>query len=346
MRKILLGSIFIFGLTLLVLSVLHRCRGWFSFFSDQAYWATGLTFGFVGLKFLGHNLIPLAARATYIQWFSGHRALAVGCSGVIVTFAFGTAAKCFHWGIEAYGWQRVWGAWWILSWAIALPIIFLGIHEGCRSTHSKTSAETPVNNGIPMAPFCRTVIASWEFWMLSIGVTMQLLIANGISLHIVDIHRELRPRVQHVFDIFIPIGIIGACSGPILGGLLDKISMKYGLLALYALQATILGSFLMTSEKESLWAFIPSMGLSWSLYGILLTASWSRFVTHSYQGRTLGWVYAQTMLGSAIGPWIFSFSHLKWGSYLPTIKWLMMGIGAMMALTISFVKKETLVPKA
>jgi MFS family permease len=346
MRKVLLLSVFTFGLTFLMLSTLSRYRVKFPTISDKAYWSMGLIGGFTGLKFLGHNLIPLASRAIYIQWFPGHRALAVGCSGVIVTLISGFAAKFFHWGIETYGWQRVWGSWWILSWVCILPVIFFGIYEleSPASVCSGTLATSPPNGEALPASFFRTVVASWEFWMLSMGVTMQLLIANGISFHVVDIYREFRPEFQHVFDIFIPIGMIGAFSGPLWGGLLDRISMKWGLLTLYALQLAILGSFLLPM-REGCLIFVPAMGFSWSLYGILLTASWPRFVPHFYRGCTSGWVYTQTMLGGALGPWLLSFSHLKWGGYLPAMKWLMLWLFVVMAMTVFFVKREILAPQ-
>jgi MFS family permease len=346
MRKVLLVSVFTFGLTFLMLSALSHYRVRFSIISDKAYWFVGLIGGFTGLKFLGHNLIPLASRAIYIQWFPGHRALAVGCSGIIVTLISGFAAKFFHWGIEAYGWQWVWGSWWILSWVGVLPVVFFGIYESESpvNAHLKTSADSLPDAGISPASFVRTVVASWEFWMLSMGVTMQLLIANGISFHIVDVYREFRPEFRHVFDIFIPVGMIGAFSGPFWGWLLDRISMKWGLLILYALQLAILGSFLVPVEISYL-IFVPAMGFSWSLYGILLTASWPRFVPYSYRGRTSGWVYTQTMLGGAIGPWLLSFSHLRWGGYLPAMKWLMLWLLVVMVMTVFFVKREILAPK-
>jgi MFS family permease len=346
MRKVLLVSVFAFGLTFLILSVLSRYRAMFSIVSDRVYWFVGLIGGFTGLKFLGHNLIPLISRAIYMQWFPGHRALAVGCSGVIVTLFSGFAAKFFHWGIETYGWQRVWGSWWILCWMCVLPIVFFGIYESKFSINacSECSIVSPPNGGAFSASFFRTVMASWEFWMLSMGVTMQLLIANGISFHIVDICRELRPGIQNIFDIFVPIGIIGAGSGPLWGWLLDKISMKWGLLVLYTLQFAILGSFIAPVERDSRLLFITAMGFSWSLYGILLTASWPRFVPYFYQGRTSGWVYSLAMLGGALGPWLLSFSHLKWGNYLPMMRCLMLWLLVAMAMTIFFVKKEILAP--
>ncbi|MDR2420109.1 MAG: MFS transporter [Puniceicoccales bacterium] len=346
MRRVLLEAALAFGATFGILSALPYGRRYFSALGDRTYWFTGLTVGFIGLKFLGHNLIPLAARAIYVQWFPGHKALAVGCSGLITTFVFGFAAKCFDWGIASYGWPRVWGVWCFLSWLILLPIIFFGIHENSPLTLAEISRSSPINDTPASASFFRTVIASWEFWMLSMGVTVQLLIANGISFHIVDIYGELHPQFQHVFNVFIPIGIIGALSGPLLGCLCDAISLKYGLFMLQALQLAILSSFFITHERWSFCVFAMTMGMSWSLYGILLTTSWSRFVAKPYQGRTLGWVYAQTMLGSAAGPWLFSASHLVWDTYRPMMQYLILGIVTMMALTITFVKRETLAPRA
>ncbi|MDR3143648.1 MAG: MFS transporter [Puniceicoccales bacterium] len=346
MRRVLLGSFFAFGLVLLLLSGLplgYRC---FSAIGHKLYWGVGLALGFAGLKFLGHNLIPLSSRAIYIQWFPGHRSLAVGCSGLLVTFFFGLAAKSFDWGIGRYGWQWVWGAWGLLSWFLVLPVIFLGLRERGHGVSSKSPSVPSAEGQAPAASFFQTVVASWEFWMLSFGVTLQLLIAHGISLHIVDIYRELRPEFQRVFDIFIPIGIIGALSGFLWGCLLDRISMKHGLLLLYALQFTLLGSFFIPSMKASSAFFVLAMGSSWSLYGILLTAAWPRFVPVSYQGRTWGWVYAQAMLGSAAGPWIFSASRLHGGSYLPAMRWLMFSVVTLAVLSFCCVRREVLAPKA
>jgi hypothetical protein len=342
MRRVLLKATFAFGATFLVLSTLLHGRSYFPAINDKVYWFIGLTIGFMGLKFLGHNLIPLAARAIYIQWFPGHKALAVGCSSLITAFAFGFAAKFFHWSIAFCGWSQVWGAWCLLSWFILLPVIFFGIYENSISIHSKVSPLPQMAD--TCRSFFRTIIASWEFWMLSMGVTTQLLIANGISFHIIDIYGEWHPQFQQVFDVFIPIGIIGALGGPLWGYWCDKVSMKYGLLMLYALQLAILGAFFLLPGRWSLGIFITAMGMSWSLYGILLASSWSRFVAPSYQGRTLGWVYAQTMLGSAVGPWLFSASRLLWDSYRPVMKYLLWGIGLMMVMTIVFVKKEILSP--
>ncbi|MDR2377557.1 MAG: MFS transporter [Puniceicoccales bacterium] len=343
MRRALLGSFFAFGLVLLLLSGLPLGCRCLSAIDPKWYWGIGLALGFAGLKFLGHNLIPLSARAIYIQWFPGHRSLAVGCSGLLVTSCFGLAAKGFNWGIGRYGWQGVWGAWGLLSCFLVLPVIFFGIHERGHGVSAK-SPTSSAEGRVPAASFFRTVVASWEFWMLSLSVTLQLLIANGVSLHIVDIYRELRPEFQQVFDLFVPIGLIGALSGFLWGCLLDRISMKYGLLLLYALQFTLLGSFFIPSPKASS-VFVLAMGTSWSLYGILLTTAWPRFVPANYQGRTWGWVYAQIMLGSAIGPWIFSASRLHEGSYLPAMGWLMGGVLTLAALSLCRVRKDVLAPK-
>jgi len=345
MRKVLLGAFFAFGLTLLLMSALGGLRSCFSRIGDRAYWFTGLLLGFAGLKFLGHNLIPMAARAIYTRWFPGHRSLAVGCSGIIVTSCFGSAAKGLDWGIGHVGWRPVWGLWGIFSWIIVLPVIFFGIHE-CRA-EGDTSSTAPSGDAMrPGSPFFPTVIASWEFWMLSLGIGLQLLIAHGISLHIVDVYRELHPEFRQVFNVLVPVGIVGALSGPLCGYCLDRVSMKYGLLWLYTLQFTLLGSFFLPSERASLGTFVPAMGISWCLYGILLTTAWPRFVAPCHQGRTLGWAYAQSTLGSALGPLVFSASRLKWDSYLPAMRFLMGCVLALALMTLCRVRKEVLAPKA
>ncbi|MDR0728415.1 MAG: hypothetical protein LBF21_02295, partial [Puniceicoccales bacterium] len=65
-----------------------------------------------------------------------------------------------------------------------------------------------------------------------------------------------------------------------------------------------------------------------------------------YQGRTWGWVYAQIMLGSAIGPWIFSASRLHGGSYLPAMACLMGGVLTLAVLSLCRVRRDILAPKA
>ena len=63
------------------------------------------------------------------------------------------------------------------------------------------------------------------------------------------------------------------------------------------------------------YGFIVGHGMANGLYNVLMTVTWPRFYGRKNLGRISGFVMSLIVFFSAIGPFLFSFSFTRFGSY-------------------------------
>jgi cyanate permease len=82
------------------------------------------------------------------------------------------------------------------------------------------------------------------------------------------------------------------------------------------------------------WMIIIGNGMVWGLYTVLIGVTWPRFYGLKHLGAISGFSLSWTVIGSALGPYMFSLSVDFTGSY-DLVAWICLAI-AFMLVGLSF----------
>ena len=79
----------------------------------------------------------------------------------------------------------------------------------------------------------------------------------------------------------------------------------------------LLGMIYMGQSALALYTLILGNGIMLGLYGVILSVTWPRFYGKSHLGQISGRAITFIVIGSAVGPIIFSYSLESFDSYTP-----------------------------
>jgi cyanate permease len=130
--------------------------------------------------------------------------------------------------------------------------------------------------------------------------------------------------------IFVPTSLIAVFMQ--FGGsyLSDFIRLKI-LLLVFALGMliTTLGLIFLGQMNGAYWMVILGNGIVWGLYSVLIGVSWPRFYGLKNLGAISGSSLSFTVIGSALGPYMFSLSH-EWTGHYDLVGWVCLAIGVLL----------------
>ena len=132
--------------------------------------------------------------------------------------------------------------------------------------------------------------------------------------------------------IFIPTSII-AVGVQFAGSYAsDFIRLKYPLILFVA--GLLISSFGLTMLGEQPFAYvmiIAGNGIVWGLYTVLIGVTWPRFYGLKNLGAISGFSLSWTVIGSALGPYMFSLS-IEWTGSYDLVGWICLGISVLLFL--------------
>jgi MFS family permease len=164
------------------------------------------------------------------------------------------------------------------------------------------------------------------FWVFTLGLSLSALYISGLTFHVVSVFEVSGLTREEGLGIFIPTSII-AVGIQFLGGYAsDYIRLKY-LLLLFALGMilSIAGLILLGGPPAAYWMIIGGNGVVWGLYTVLIGVTWPRFYGLKHLGAISGFSLSWTVIGSALGPYMFSVSMDLTGNY-DLVAWISLAI--------------------
>ncbi|MEE4639203.1 MAG: hypothetical protein V2J42_10750 [Wenzhouxiangella sp.] len=162
-------------------------------------------------------------------------------------------------------------------------------------------------------------IRTYVFWVFTAALALNALIGTGVSFHIIAIAGQGGLDRSAAVEIFLPVAIFHIATTLCFGLFAEKIRMKYGLILMVAAQLISLYGIANVGEGNWKWLFIVGSGVAWGCFGILINVPWPRFFGRRHLGAVNGWVTGATVVTSALGPFLFSLSEGRLGSFLPAI---------------------------
>jgi OFA family oxalate/formate antiporter-like MFS transporter len=301
-----------------------------------------LVIGFWGIRFFGQGLLTMVSRNMVMKWFNRRRGLANAVVGIFSALGFSVAPKMLDQIILQLQWR---GAWIFLALLVGIGFaIFVLIFYRDNPGDCGLVADGKLTSGskrkrppsLPDHDFTlKEARKTMAFWAFTLGLSLSALYISGMTFHVVSVFETSGLTREQGLAIFIPTSLI-AVGIQFLGGYFsDFIRLKF-LLLLFAMGMilSITGLIMLGGLPAAYWMIIIGNGLVWGFYTVLIGVTWPRFFGLKNLGAISGFSLSWTVIGSALGPYMFSLSLDFTGGY-DLVAWICMGI-ALLLVGLSF----------
>jgi MFS transporter, OFA family, oxalate/formate antiporter len=287
----------------------------------KGYAITVMVFLFFMLRFSGQGVLTMVSRNMLMKWFIARRGFVNGIASVLITLGFSIAPLTFDWLIQETTWRY---AWIIMAFGIGVVFMFFAflffrdnpedmgmIPDGEKHRHRE--------HNVTIRPFKQFTLTEARktpaFWLFSIPLAFYALYITGFSFNLISIFDNAGLSREKALAIFIPVSFMSVSFSFFGGWISDRIRLKYLLYIFLAGELIALFSLGNMNDGIYYYGFIVGHGMANGLYNVLMTVTWPRFYGRKNLGRISGFVMSLIVFFSAIGPFLFSFSFTRFGSY-------------------------------
>ncbi len=298
-----------------------------------------LAIGFWGIRFFGQGMLTMVSRNMVMKWFDKRRGMANAVLGIFTAFGFSLAPQIFNEIIGKLEWR---GAW--VALAIAVGVVFaifvlLIFRDNPASCGLKPDGKLSVRQqrkrppSLPDQDFTlKEARSTLAFWAFTLALSLASLYVTGLTFHVVSIFEDGGMNEARALGIFLPTSFIAMSLQFGFSYLSDFVKLKY-LLMLFVVGMLIsaTGLLILGGAGAGYFLLIIGNGIIWGLYAVLIGVTWPRFFGLKHLGAISGFSLSWTVIGSAMGPYLFSLSFKYFDGYGP-VAWLCLGIGALLFL--------------
>ena len=289
-----------------------------------------MTLIFLLMRQFGQGLMALSSRTMLSKWFDRRRGLAVGISGVFVSFGFSGSPLFLNWMIEQSDWQTVCFELAVIT-GVGMTVfgwLFFRdnpeecglVMDGFKGIPDPADSQTGTKETEPeIAITVSQARKSYTFWIFNIALSLQALIVTALTFHIASLGAEAGLDRSQVFALFLPMSVVSIITNLLAGWLSDRIQLKYLLITM--MSAMFIGTLAMLylDALSGRIAMSIGIGISGGLFGCLASVTWPRYFGRKHLGAISGLNMACMVFASAIGPPLFGLS-LSWlNKYDPAI---------------------------
>jgi cyanate permease len=282
-----------------------------------------LAFGFWGIRFFGQGLLTMVSRNMVMKWFNKRRGFANAFLGIFSAFGFSMAPRIFSHIIDKLDWQ---GAWLLLAMIVGFGFVAFVllvyrdnpedcgcVPDGRRITNRKSSRPPSLpDRDYNLKEAGRTL----AFWAFTLGITLTALYVSGLIFHIESVFNSAGLSRESALGIFVPMSLIAVVVQFSCGYLSDFIRLKYLLMVfMLGMLVTSAGLLFLVEYPVSYWLIIVGNGVVWGLYTVLIAVTWPRFFGLKHLGAISGFSLSWGVIGSALGPYLFSLAFNTAGNY-------------------------------
>ena len=330
-RAIMVGSSVLLGLALAYIAMINALADLLGLLLPVS--STVITFaliciGYFGVRFAGQGVLFGAATNVLLVWFERRRGMVSGARAVFTTLGFSTAPVIFAAMIGALSWR---GALFVLAatvgvgFSIAALVSVRNTPESCgllpdgvRLDENKKPA-----GAIPDVTYS-DARRRFIFWIYSLVLALHSLFGTAVVFHIVAIFSESGRTANDAFAYFLPAAVVAVSVNLFSSWLSDHVALKLLLVAnLVAFVVATIG-LLSLEHGWGYWVFVAGIGSSSGLWGVLSNITFIRFFGRRHLGEISGLNLSMSVVGSAIGPALFSVGNDLFGTYHAGV-WLTMG---------------------
>ena len=286
-----------------------------------------VTIGFFLLRFFGQGLMTLASRNMIAKWFDEFRGRVTAISGIAASFAFSVTPLFFDWLIVGIGWRMTWLSLALfcgLFFALFAWLFFRDNPEECGllmdgGVKPKEGRRINQDNRVVRQFTKSEAIRTYGFWIYNLALSFQGFFITGYTFHILSIADDLDLTREAVLGAFFPGAVLAIFISLLVGWLIDRTRLKYGLVVFCVGVTLIPSGLLLAPHSYSIWVLIAGLGLAGGSFAPVIGTVWARFFGRRELGAISGLNMSSLVIGSALGPIVFSLSYDHLGGYRPAI---------------------------
>jgi len=301
-----------------------------------------LAFGFWGIRFFGQGMLTMVSRNMVMKWFDKRRGMANAVLGIFTALGFSLAPQVLSQVIERLEWR---GAW--IAIAMVIGVLFTGFvlvifRDNPESCGLKADGGMKVRRpgkrppSLPQRDYSlKEAKKTRALWAFTLALALSSLYVTGLTFHVVSVFESSCLSSEKALGIFVPTSIIAVFAQFGFNYMSDFIRLKYLLMVFIGgMLLSSLGLLLLKASSFAYFLLIGGNGIVWGLYAVLIGVTWPRFYGLKYLGAISGFSLSLTVIGSALGPYLFSLSMKLTGNYI-MVAWLCLALSASLLL-ISF----------
>ena len=283
-------------------------------------------FAFLLVRFFGQGNMTMIGRVAMGRWFNHWRGIATAISGVPVAFAFNAAPWILNEIIINFGWRQ---ACWLMAIIIGVGMTTVGLlffrdkPEDCGLEMDGITKEKrqkkprpqlhPTNREFTRAEAIRNI----SFWAFALGLAIHGLIITAVAFHITSIGEEMGKTRNQAVIVFLFSSFISIPVRFIVSYIVDntRLQLKWVLTALTITTFLNLLSFAYLYTNIGWFSAIITLGLTGGIWGVLCNVAFPRYFGRKHLGAISGISMSILVISSAVGPAMFSYGKLWFGSY-------------------------------
>ncbi len=282
-----------------------------------------LLIGFVAVRMLGQGSLGLVSTYVVNQWWLRRRGAMMGISGVLMALlGVGIFPSLPNWLIPQVGWRMTYAILGVALLVIMVPVSLIfyrsrpetfGLLPDGAATPSKlvtTKGEVEEEDWTAQEASRTTA-----FWIIAGGLGSVSMLSTGLTFHMVSIFTDNQLSTDAAAAVFIPIAVTTAIVNLGSGILVDRMPVRFLLMAALLLQVA------------ALWMAPALTGLVMAIsYGIVLgslnglqrtvsTVVYASYFGRRYLGSISGIASTIMVAGSALGPLPMALARDTLGEY-------------------------------
>lgn len=278
----------------------------------------GLIFGFMGIRSLGQGALGLAATTAASRWFERRRGRALGLVTAAGSAGISLAPILSEWVIAQQGWRTAWFVMGVAVLALVLPVTAFGLKDD-PSQLGQVPDGVPTSHDSPALP--RWGLTRAEafrepyFWVLISGLAVSGMLCTAVAFHQISLLGDKGLTSAEAAANFLPQTLAGLVTTLVVGNMIDRLSIRWVVLASMSLHVAALGWLTVVSPGFSAIAFGLAIGAAGSSIRIAETAAIPAYFGVLHLGSIRGFVASISVGSTAIGPLLFSVGREATGSF-------------------------------
>lgn len=277
-----------------------------------------LGLGFIAIRSLGQGALALVSLNVINLWFVRRRGLALSLSGMGLAIGIGVFPLMIEGLIEQLGWRVAYAS---LGGLVAVTILPLGAllyREQPERYGLQPDGNFHQSQNINIAEVNYTLSAArgtLTFWLFTAGNICVAMLGTGLIFHHYSIMAAADIDRSVAAMVFVPFGLVTACSNLVTGFLLDRISPRFLLAAMLLLLCSALLLAVRITTEEGMLLYGMLLGLMQGMNGVLQSGVYAYYFGRSHLGSISGFATTLTVIGTATGPFFFALGLEQLGSY-------------------------------
>ncbi len=296
--------------------------------------------GFFGIRFFGQGVLTMTSRNMVMKWFDSHRGFANSFLGVFTAFGFSYSPRIIQRMIDFSGWR---GAWLYLALICGAGFVIFAffvfrdnpedaglIPDGRKKILSHKKFKSTPDRDYTLSEAVKT----YSFWIFNLALAMNALYITAYTFHVESIFAQYGFDNAKAVSLFLPMAFVAVPVTFVSSWASDFMRLKYFLtLDLLGLGLAITGTVVLGSPA-GIPLIIAGTGIANGMFGILMAITWPRFFGVKHLGQISGFAMSWAVVGSALGPFIFSLSKRITDSY--NFSAIILGVITLILFILSF----------